>query len=121
MPTEPRQERKARESSPGKGESGKSAPRPPAESSPSLNEPTYRAPLDSISSSRMSIEPGPPSMSILPPPPPPARLVLYEDVIALVEHFGEIGRMTAQCFVAMWRRPLEIQSTLYQMESLGVR
>src|ERR1700679_1862959 len=71
--------------------------------------------------SRLSVEPPPPSMSMLPPPPPPAPVQLYEDAVALVEHFGEIGRMTAQAFIAMFRRPFEIQSTLYQMESLGVR
>lgn len=63
----------------------------------------------------------PRSTAFLPPPPPPARLRLWEDVLGFVEQFGEIGRMTWQAFLAMWRRPLEIGSTLYQMESLGVR
>jgi phospholipid/cholesterol/gamma-HCH transport system permease protein len=72
-------------------------------------------------SSRTSIEPAPPSASILHPPPKPAKLRLVEDAVAVVEHFGQIGRMTGQAFVAMWRRPLEIGSTIYQMESLGVR
>jgi phospholipid/cholesterol/gamma-HCH transport system permease protein len=76
------------------------------------------------SATRGSVEPAPPSLSMLPPPPPtwsgaPRRL--YEDVLSMVEHFGEIGRMTAHACVVMFRRPLEIQSTLYQMESLGVR
>src|SRR6185295_16944041 len=57
----------------------------------------------------------------LPPPPPGFVERLYDDLLGLIEHFGEIGRMTAKCFVAMFRRPLEIQSTLYQLESLGVR
>ena len=62
----------------------------------------------------------PPSLSVL-PSPPSAPSQLWDDAVSMVEHFGEIGRMTAQAFIAMWRRPLEIQSTLYQMESLGVR
>jgi phospholipid/cholesterol/gamma-HCH transport system permease protein len=81
----------------------------PTESSP--GPPPKRAPLESA----------PHSASMLPPPPPPARVKLYEDAVAMVEHFGQIGRMTAQAFIAMWRRPFEIQSTIYQMESLGVR
>lgn len=72
-------------------------------------------------SSRTSIEPAPASVSMLPPPPPPMRLKLYEDVISFIEQFGEIGRMTWQACVACFRRPLEISSTIYQMESLGVR
>ena len=59
---------------------------------------------------RAPLESAPPSASML-PPPPPARLKLYEDTLAMIEHFGEIGRMTGQAFIAMWRRPLEIQST----------
>ena len=35
----------------------------------------------------------------------PARLRLYDDALAMVEHFGQIGRMTAHAFVAMFRRP----------------
>jgi phospholipid/cholesterol/gamma-HCH transport system permease protein len=58
---------------------------------------------------------------MLPPPPPPARVRIYEDLVAFVEHFGEMARMTLQTFVVMFRRPLEISSTIYQMESLGVR
>jgi phospholipid/cholesterol/gamma-HCH transport system permease protein len=66
-------------------------------------------------------EPPPPSITLVPPPPPKFRMRLVEDLSGLVEHFGEIGRMTWGAMWAMWRRPLEIQSTLYQMESLGVR
>jgi phospholipid/cholesterol/gamma-HCH transport system permease protein len=36
-------------------------------------------------------------------------------------HLGQIGRMTGQALRAMFRRPFEFQSTIYQMESLGVR
>jgi phospholipid/cholesterol/gamma-HCH transport system permease protein len=87
--------------------------------------PTERPPPPSSrppESSRASVEPGAPgSLSMLPPPPTPARLRVWEDVTAMVEHFGIIGRMTWHAMIAMFRRPLEIQSTLYQMESLGVR
>ncbi len=38
-----------------------------------------------------------------------------------LEQLGQIGKMTVGAFVAMVRRPLEIQATLYQMEALGVR
>ena len=66
-------------------------------------------------------EPAPRSTTFLPPPPPPARARMFENVLGFIEHFGEVGRMTGGAFVAMFRRPLELQSTLYQMESLGVR
>jgi phospholipid/cholesterol/gamma-HCH transport system permease protein len=69
----------------------------------------------------MSTDRPPPSSAFIRPPPPPAKLRLYETALAVVEHFGQIGRMTGASFVAMWRRPFEVQSTLYQMESLGVR
>jgi phospholipid/cholesterol/gamma-HCH transport system permease protein len=69
---------------------------------------------------RASIEAAPASQTFV-PPRPPARFELVADAVALVEHFGEIGRMTWSTFFAMFRRPFEIQSTLYQMESLGVR
>lgn len=39
----------------------------------------------------------------------------------VLEHFGQIGRMTASAFVAVARPPLEIRSTIYQIEALGVR
>jgi phospholipid/cholesterol/gamma-HCH transport system permease protein len=38
----------------------------------------------------------------------------------VVEQFGQFGRMTAAALVAMWRRPLELRSTIYQMEQIGV-
>lgn len=76
--------------------------------------------MENDSASRPSIEP-PSRASIFLPPPPPARLRLLDDLKALVEHFGEIGRMTWGALIAMWKRPFEVQSTLYQMESLGVR
>jgi phospholipid/cholesterol/gamma-HCH transport system permease protein len=71
---------------------------------------------------RQEAEEEPPrSTTFLPPPPKPTKLRLVEDAIAVVAHFGEIGRMTGNAMIAMWKRPLEIESTLHQMESLGVR
>jgi phospholipid/cholesterol/gamma-HCH transport system permease protein len=78
-------------------------------------------PTDPPPASHTAVEPATRSPSILPPPPAPARYRLYDDTVAFIEHFGEIGRMTGHATIAMFRRPLEIQSTLYQMESLGVR
>jgi phospholipid/cholesterol/gamma-HCH transport system permease protein len=57
--------------------------------------------------------------SFIPPPPKPVRRM--DTVTAFVVHMGQIGRMTGQAFKAMFRRPLELSATLYQMESLGVR
>lgn len=73
------------------------------------------------SAGRSSVEPGPASVSMLPPPPPALWTRWWDDLGALVEHFGMLGRMTLQAFVVMFRRPFEVYSTLYQMESLGVR
>ncbi|MSP26734.1 MAG: ABC transporter permease [Myxococcales bacterium] len=36
-------------------------------------------------------------------------------------HFGQVGRMTADAFAAIFQRPFELRETLYQMEALGVR
>lgn len=38
-----------------------------------------------------------------------------------LEHFGQIGRMTGAAFREVVRPPLEIRSTIYQIEALGVR
>ena len=117
---------KPRESSPGKAvpKARESAPssEPIPEPPPSINANAYRASMESITTQRLSLEPPEPrSMSMLPPPPAPVGKAFYEDVLVLVENFGQIGRMTWNAFGSIFRRPLEIQSTLYQMESLGVR
>jgi phospholipid/cholesterol/gamma-HCH transport system permease protein len=41
--------------------------------------------------------------------------------VNFVVHMGQIGRMFTECLVAMFRRPLELSSTVYQMEAMGVR
>jgi phospholipid/cholesterol/gamma-HCH transport system permease protein len=68
-------------------------------------------------------EPPPPSssLSLLPPEPKPATSQMFENWVAAIAHFGQIGRMTWQAMRVMLKSPLEIRSTLYQMESLGVR
>ena len=75
------------------------------------------------SSGRHSYGPasGPPSgrPSFVPPPPKPVRRM--DTLTAFVNHMGQIGRMTGQAFLAMFRRPFELSSTMHQMESLGVR
>jgi phospholipid/cholesterol/gamma-HCH transport system permease protein len=40
---------------------------------------------------------------------------------SFLEHLGQIGRMTGGAAIQMWKRPFELQSTLYQMDSLGVQ
>lgn len=70
----------------------------------------------------MPTEPPPPSSSLLPlQPAKPKELALISSTRAFLEHLGQIGRMTGGAAVVMWKRPLEIQSTLYQMDSLGIK
>jgi phospholipid/cholesterol/gamma-HCH transport system permease protein len=45
----------------------------------------------------------------------------FEVFQVFLDHLGQIAQMVGRTTVAMFRRPLELQSTLYQMESLGVR
>jgi phospholipid/cholesterol/gamma-HCH transport system permease protein len=69
----------------------------------------------------MPTEPPPPSSSLTAARAKPKELAVVAAVRSFLEHLGQIGRMTAGAAVAMWSRPFELQSTLYQMESLGVR
>jgi phospholipid/cholesterol/gamma-HCH transport system permease protein len=67
----------------------------------------------------------PPSgrISNLPPPPEvPTFLELWRSrIITFVQSMGHVGVLTAQSLGSISRRPLEIASTIYQVESLGVR
>jgi phospholipid/cholesterol/gamma-HCH transport system permease protein len=66
----------------------------------------------------------PPSgrLSNMPPPPEPSFVAASRTrVVRFVEHMGEIGSLTLGSTRALLRRPLEIESTIYQIESLGVR
>jgi phospholipid/cholesterol/gamma-HCH transport system permease protein len=42
-------------------------------------------------------------------------------MVNFVTHMGDIGMLTGGAARALFRRPLEITSTIYQIESLGVR
>jgi phospholipid/cholesterol/gamma-HCH transport system permease protein len=55
---------------------------------------------------------------LAPPPVPEERL--RDTLLKFLEHMGKFGRMSGWALVAMFKRPLEIRSTLYQMESVGV-
>ncbi len=66
---------------------------------------------------------GVPSVSIIPPPPPPPTLaaIWQGRVIGFVEHMGNVGVLSFRSLGSIGRRPFEIASTVYQIESLGVR
>ncbi|MGH7280740.1 MAG: ABC transporter permease, partial [Polyangiaceae bacterium] len=72
------------------------------------------------SSGPMSDRP-PPSLPPPPPPEPPVLSVYAHRVTAFLEHLGDVTLLTARTIRSLPRRPLEIGSTIYQMESLGVR
>jgi phospholipid/cholesterol/gamma-HCH transport system permease protein len=63
-----------------------------------------------------------PSFSIPPPPPEPSFFEYHAGRWRrFIEQLGEVGILTVQTTRSLWRRPLEIGSTIQQMESLGVR
>ncbi|MDI1482070.1 ABC transporter permease [Polyangium sp. y55x31] len=55
------------------------------------------------------------------PPEPPFFSKLAQRAANFLVHLGQIGRMTRETFAAMFQRPFELQSTIYQMEQLGIR
>jgi phospholipid/cholesterol/gamma-HCH transport system permease protein len=61
--------------------------------------------------------------STLPPPlhAPASGRWFVDRVSSFVDHMGGIGLLTGRTAVSLVRRPLEIASTIYQIESLGVR
>lgn len=66
----------------------------------------------------------PPSMRFsIPAPPPEPSFVAYHAarLSRLAEHLGEILLLTGRTARSVVRRPLELSSTLQQLESLGVR
>jgi phospholipid/cholesterol/gamma-HCH transport system permease protein len=79
------------------------------------------------------VNPAPPdSMPSMPPsgrisnlPPPPEAPSLSEQwrsrIATFVESMGEVGLLATRALGSITRRPLEIASTVYQVESLGVR
>lgn len=58
-------------------------------------------------------------------PPPPAEEGFLEGhaqrVLRFVGHMGDIGQLTWKAGRSLFKRPLEISSTIYQIDSLGVR
>ncbi len=61
------------------------------------------------------------SRSLLPPAKPVPEPTLLDRLGVLVEAFGSIAVLTGQTFRSIAKRPLEIRSLVYQMESLGVQ
>jgi phospholipid/cholesterol/gamma-HCH transport system permease protein len=61
--------------------------------------------------------------STLPPPLPEPKTGPWflERISRFVDNIGAIGILTARTAASLGRRPLEISSTIYQIESLGVR
>ena len=61
-------------------------------------------------------------MSLRPPPREPGFIEkLGERTTNLLDHFGHAGNMTIGAVIAMFKRPFEVRSTIYQVESLGVK
>jgi phospholipid/cholesterol/gamma-HCH transport system permease protein len=83
------------------------------------------------------VEQPPPSIPAPPPsvpptsgrisglPPPPVEEGFFDGqlhrILRFVEHMGDIGQLTWKSARSLFKRPLEIQSTIYQIDSLGVR
>jgi phospholipid/cholesterol/gamma-HCH transport system permease protein len=61
--------------------------------------------------------------SLIPPPPaaPTMSELLFGRTRRFIEHMGDIATLTFGALRSIARRPLEISSTIYQIESLGVR
>jgi phospholipid/cholesterol/gamma-HCH transport system permease protein len=66
--------------------------------------------------------PPPGTISNLPPPPEIPSVLEHQRrrVLGFIEHMGQVGTLTWDALRALPRRPLEISSTIYQIESLGV-
>lgn len=68
---------------------------------------------------------GAPRRSLASVPPPPPEPSFFEAHLTrlrhLVEHLGEITALSWRTLLSLFRRPLELGSTLQQFESLGVR
>src|SRR5262245_8557295 len=65
----------------------------------------------------MPTDPPPTSLSKPPVQRGPSIVDLVESGL---EHLGHIGRITVGAVAALFRRPFELEATVYQMESLGV-
>jgi phospholipid/cholesterol/gamma-HCH transport system permease protein len=71
---------------------------------------------------RSSLPPPGPA-SIVPPAPPGSSFfeVWWTRTQSFLAHVGAIGMLTSRSARSVFRRPFEIRSTIYQIESLGVR
>jgi phospholipid/cholesterol/gamma-HCH transport system permease protein len=65
--------------------------------------------------------PPPPSGQLVPPPAKTPAPTFFASFTAFLDHLGQMSRMTGSAFVMMFRSPLELRSTLYQMEMIGVK
>ncbi len=66
--------------------------------------------------------PAPPPIATLPPPGPPGFVERFgHRISSFIEHFGHASRMTIGAVAGMWKRPFEVEATMYQFEALGVR
>jgi phospholipid/cholesterol/gamma-HCH transport system permease protein len=81
----------------------------------SVEAPTGSAPA--------SVPPPGGRISNIPPPPAPTPLLRAAELrfVRFIEHMGDIGVLTLRTFASLVRRPLEIDSTVHQVEALGVR
>jgi phospholipid/cholesterol/gamma-HCH transport system permease protein len=61
--------------------------------------------------------------SFIPPPPPEPNILeaWHSRSVLFVEHLGDIATLTIGAFRSITKRPFEISSTIYQIDSLGVR
>jgi phospholipid/cholesterol/gamma-HCH transport system permease protein len=74
--------------------------------------------------SRESLPPSSARGSFAPPKPPPPESVFSHyrrRTLNLIEHLGDIVILTRNMWASLLKRPFEIQSTINQMESLGVK
>jgi phospholipid/cholesterol/gamma-HCH transport system permease protein len=70
---------------------------------------------------RSSDAPPPSARLVVAPPRPPSWVEEQADkILTFLEHLGQLGRMIAKSFAAMWKRPFEIEATMHQMMALGV-
>jgi phospholipid/cholesterol/gamma-HCH transport system permease protein len=71
---------------------------------------------------RESLSPPSQRMSLRPPPREPNFIErLGARMTALIDHFGHAGTMTWGAITSLFKRPFEINSTIYQIESLGIK
>ena len=77
--------------------------------------------MSARTSSDLAPESGRSSLPPPPPPPPPFYEVWQARVVSFVEHLGDVSILISRTLRATFRRPLEIENVIYQMESLGVR